>query len=399
VGGLHRNALLGGLLVSELGSAATDVVIAWLVLTETGSATLTGLVWASSSLATLLGGPIGGYLADALPRRRAMIGADLGRAVLVAILGSALLTGWFWLPGVLAVVFLNALLSLTFEGALQALVPAMAGDELEQFNSKVQAARFAGGLAGPVLGGVLLAATSRPAVALLIDALTYLVSVAAVMSISVVEPARMVDRSRRALLGGLDAILSNHMLRRLSMLAVSLAALFPIFTLALPLIARSNGAGGLGYGALSSLLVTGMAVGGFAAGPLAARMGSDRAVACGLGAATIATLVLAWSPDFTVALAGAFALGLAVGPVDVIFLSGFQRACPPDSLGRAMTQLLSLIAAVRAPAYAAAGAAFAVLGTSSLLAVCAGAELIGAAIYLLTASSTEATPVSSAARS
>jgi len=399
VGGRQRQALLGGLLVSELGTAATDVVIAWLVLTHTGSATLTGLVWASSSLATLLGGPIGGYLADALPRRRAMIGADVGRTVLVATLGSALLSGWFWLPGVLAAVFVNAFLSLTFEGALQAFVPVMAGDALEQFNSRVQAARFAGGLAGPAVGGILLAATSRPAMALLIDAGTYVVSVAAVMSISVVEPARLVERSRRALLGGFDAIRSNPGLQRLTVLAVSLAAVFPVFTIALPLIARSSGAGGLGYGALSSALVMGMAIGGFAAGPLAARMGGDRTVAVGLAAASIASLVLAWSPDYSVALAGAAALGLAVGPVDVIFLSGFQRTCPPESMGRAMTQLLSLIAAVRAPAYAAAGAALALLGTAPLLSICAGAELVGAAIYLLTASSTEATPVSSAARS
>ena len=42
----HRTALLGGLLVTELGSAATDVVVAWLVLEHTGSAALTGLVWA-----------------------------------------------------------------------------------------------------------------------------------------------------------------------------------------------------------------------------------------------------------------------------------------------------------------------------------------------------------------
>src|SRR5439155_8129581 len=126
-------------------------------------------------------------------------------------------------------------------------------------------------------------------------------------------PARLVDRSRRALLGGLDAIRADRALRRLTILAVSLAAVFPVFTLALPLIARSSGAGGLGYGALSSGLVTGMAVGGFAAAPLTARMSGDRAVALGLGAASAATLVLAWSPDYPVTLAGALALGVAVG--------------------------------------------------------------------------------------
>src|SRR5262249_15121363 len=100
----HLNVLLGGLLVTELGSGAADVVIAWLVYEHTGSAGLPGLVWAASALAMLVGGPPSGYLADRLPRRRAMIGADAARAVLAAGVGLALLTGWFSLPAMLAAV-------------------------------------------------------------------------------------------------------------------------------------------------------------------------------------------------------------------------------------------------------------------------------------------------------
>jgi hypothetical protein len=48
---------------------------------------------------------------------------------------------------VLAVVFVNAFLSLTFEGALQALVPTLAGEGLEGFNGRLQAARLGGALA------------------------------------------------------------------------------------------------------------------------------------------------------------------------------------------------------------------------------------------------------------
>src|SRR5262249_32804595 len=127
----HRTVLLGGLLVSELGSSATDVVVAWLVLSHTGSGTLTGgrrarSPRASASLAPLLAGPLGGAVAGLRPRRLVMIGADVIRTLVVAVLGLALLSGWFWLPAVLAAVFANSFLSLTFEGALQALVPAMA---------------------------------------------------------------------------------------------------------------------------------------------------------------------------------------------------------------------------------------------------------------------------------
>ena len=141
-----------------------------------------------------------------------------------------------------------------------------------------------------------------------------------------------------------------------------------------------------------------MAAGGLAAGQLS-RLGPDRTIAAGLAAAAVATSVLAWAPAIGLALVAALALGLTVGPIDVVFFSGFQRACPPESLGRAMAQLISLISVVRAPSYALAGIAYTALGTSTLLALCAAVLLAGAAGYLLTAASTEATPVSSADRS
>lgn len=394
----HRTALLGGLLISELGAAATDVVVAWLVLVHTGSATLTGLVWASSSLATLLGGPLGGYVADALPRRRTMVGADVARGLLVACLGAALLSGWFWLPAVLAVVFANAFLSLTFEGALQALVPTMAGEGLEAFNGRLQAARLGGALAGPALGGILLAATSRPSVALLVDAASYLVSAAVLFSLPLSEPPRSPAGGMAALFGGIEAIRSQPQLRRLTTLAVSMAMMTPLLMLALPLIARDTGAGGIGYGLLSSAFVLGMAAGGLAAGRFSSRLGPDRTIAAGLAAAAVATSALAWAPGYGLALVAALALGLTVGPIDVVFFSGFQRACPPESLGRAMAQLISLISVVRAPSYALAGIAYSALGTSTLLAFCAAVLLAGATGYLLTAASTDVTPASSADR-
>ena len=395
----HRTVLLGGLLVSELGSSASDVVVAWLVLAHTGSVTKTGLVWASSSLATLLAGPLGGAVADLLPRRAVMIGADVIRTLVIAALGFAMLSGWFWLPAVLAAVFVNAFLNLTFEGALQALVPAMAGDALEAFNGRLQAARLVGALAGPALGGILLAASSRPATALLVDAFSYLVSIAAVASIRVAEPARQAAGERRPLLGAVGVIWRTPQLRRLTTLAVSLSALFPLYTVALPLIARATCTGGGGYGLLSSALVLGMAVGSLTAGVAIGRVGGERTIVAGLAAGACATVMLAWSPSYAAALVAVTAIGLAAGPVDVVFFSGIQRAAPADWLGRASAQVISLISLVRAPAFAVAGAGFAATGTTPLLVACAVAELAGAGVYLLTASSTETTLSSSAVRS
>lgn len=395
----HLSLLLGGLLVSELGSGATDVVVAWLVYVHTGSAGLTGLVWASSALAMLVGGPLSGYLADRLPRRRAMIAADAARAVLVAGLGLALLTGWFSLPVLLAAIFVEALLMLLFEGALQALVPTLSGGELERFNGRLQAARMIGGLAGPALGGLLLTTTSHPGSALLLDAATFVVSLCAVAAIAIDEPERAAGGGAGAVFAGLGAIRSVPALRRLTAFAVSLSVLVPILFVSLPLIASGTGAGGLGYGLLSSGLVLGMAVGALPAASLAERLGGSRLVAAGLAVSAAATVLLAWSPVYGVALAAALLIGFAIGPVEVVFISSFQRAAPPELLGRAMTQLISLNAVVRAPAFAGVGLLFGAAGLGPVLLAAALLQLAGAATYVPMAASVAPTPSSSAARS
>jgi len=396
----HLSLLLGGLLVSEIGTGATDVVVAWLVLSHTGSAALTGLVWASSSLAMLIGGPLGGYVADRLPRRHAMIAADGARVVLVGGLGIALLTGWFSLPLILAIVFCNAFLTLLFEGALQALIPALAGEQLEQFNGRVQAVRMLGNMLGPIMGGVLLAATAYPGAALVIDAATYLACLGAVVAIHVEEPRRALSMGRSALFAGLATLGSVPALRRLTIFAVALAFVFPLIALSLPLIARSTDTGGLGYGVLSTLFLIGMAVGGLAGAWLSERLGGDRVIVYGLVGEAVGTIALALShTSYPLAVAGAFWLGLAVGPIEVVFMSGFQRAAPPELLGRAMTQLISLNAIVRAPAYAVGGVLFGLAGIAPMLLACAVAELIGAVVYAATASRTAPTLASSPARS
>ena len=262
----------------------------------------------------------------------------------------------------------------------------------------LQAARLGGALIGPAVGGVLLAATSRPATALLIDAATYVVSAAVLLWLPLTEPERSPVSGMRGLFGGLEAIRSQPQLRRLTTLSISMAVMTPVLLLSLPLIARDLGAGGLGYGALSSAVVLGMAIGSLGGGLLAARFGPDGTIALGLAGAAGGVCLLAWSPAYGVALAASLAIGLVIGPVDVVFFSSFQRACPPEALGRAMTQVLSLISIVRAPSYALAGLAYTAIGTGPLLAASSLILVAGSGIYLVTAPSTEATELSSAGK-
>ena len=85
---LNLVLLLQGQTVSRIGSAITSLALSLWVLETTGSATYVGLVMLGTSLPLLLFTPIGGVLADRLPRRTLLVGADTaaGLALLSLVL-------------------------------------------------------------------------------------------------------------------------------------------------------------------------------------------------------------------------------------------------------------------------------------------------------------------------
>ena len=68
---------------SEAGDQIARVAIALLVLSQTGSALLSAATFAVSFIPTFLGAALLGPLADRLSRRNLMLGADLGRAIVI----------------------------------------------------------------------------------------------------------------------------------------------------------------------------------------------------------------------------------------------------------------------------------------------------------------------------
>jgi DHA3 family tetracycline resistance protein-like MFS transporter len=126
----------------------------------------------------------GGVVSDRFQRRRIMILTDLVRAAAVATLGVLSLTGAIelWHVIVLAVVFGTG--EAFFGPAFMSIVPQIVPRHLLlQANSLDQFIRpFAFLLVGPALGGWLVA-TMGPGQAFVLDACTFLVSVAAIFLI------------------------------------------------------------------------------------------------------------------------------------------------------------------------------------------------------------------------
>ena len=174
-----------GYVTSLLGTSMSTVAIAWAVLESGASATGLGYVFAAAVVPQVLLMAIAGAVADRLGRRQVMLGADALRCAAQASLAGAVFAGrpalWVfvllaWLVGTGEAFFTPALDALTVE-----LSPR---DQLGNANALFGLATSATRIAGPALGGLLVALTG-PGAVVAADAASYGVSVLALSLIRV----------------------------------------------------------------------------------------------------------------------------------------------------------------------------------------------------------------------
>lgn len=166
-----------GMTVSLIGDGVLLVALAWQVyeLSNTPSAmAVVGLAMTVPHVALLL---LGGVASDRFDRRRLMIASDAVRGAAVGVLGLLAVTGHLRLWHVFPIVAAYGAATAFFGPAFDALVPDVVDeDRLVQANAVEHFVRPAAhGLAGPALGGLLIAAGGSGA-AFLADAATFFVS-------------------------------------------------------------------------------------------------------------------------------------------------------------------------------------------------------------------------------
>jgi MFS family permease len=132
---------------------------------------------AASVLPYLLFGLLVGAWVDRVDRRRVLIGTDLGRALAIASMPLAAAHGLLSVWWIYAVAFLASTLTICFDAATVAAVPALVdAQELVRANGRIQASYAVARVAGPVCAGALLAVLTLPQL-LWFDAASFLVSV------------------------------------------------------------------------------------------------------------------------------------------------------------------------------------------------------------------------------
>ncbi len=192
--------LYGGLCVSLFGDGIFLVALAWQVYAIWDAPTAlaaVGIAMTAPMVAFLL---IGGVVSDRIDRRLVMVASDVVRAVAIGVLAVLSLSGALELWNLIAVVAVYGAAAAFFGPAFDAITPTvLPPEELPQANALDQLIRpLALRLAGPAVGGVIVAAGGLPA-AFAIDAATFVVSAGAVLAMR--RPAGVLGTPQRMDLG------------------------------------------------------------------------------------------------------------------------------------------------------------------------------------------------------
>lgn len=183
--------------VSGFGTYITTVALQVLVLLDlAGNAVDVGLLNAARWLPYLVFGLVIGALVDRRRRRPLLIGADLGRAMLLLGVPILLLAGWLSIPSLLVLVVGIGLLSLVGDAASQSLVPRIVPrTALVSAHARTDQSDAITQTSGPVVAGALVTVIGA-AGAVVVDAASYLFSALAIWRIRITETAASIEERR-----------------------------------------------------------------------------------------------------------------------------------------------------------------------------------------------------------
>jgi hypothetical protein len=362
-------------LLSVCGDQLARVALAVLVYQRTSSAALTGLTYALTYVPSLLGGVLLAGAGDRWPRRDVMVVADLARAALVGVIAVPGVPLWV----LCVLVAVMTALGGPFKAAQQALLPSVLEGErypvgMALRNVTIQGAQLAG-----FAGGGLLIAALAPSAALALDAVTFVLS-AAFLVTGVRRRAAIARAVRPAWLSttsaGIRLIWRDPALRTL--VALNWLAGFYIVPEAL----AAPYAAGIGAGAaLVGLLMAADPAGSVLGGVVFGKWIPERAQVRVLGwlgiAAGLPLIVFAFRPGLVLSVLLLAASGLLATGYNIQGTVSFMRRVPDEHRAQCAGVNSAGLITVQGVGAAAAGALADVLSPAHTIAM-AGAA--GAAV-------------------
>ena len=301
--------------VSLLGTQVTLLALPLLAALTLGASPFEmGLLAAAETFPVLALSLPAGVWVDRVRRCPILLLANIGRAGILATIPLAALAGRLGMAQLYVVAFLVGILSALFDTAYQAYLPSLVTrDRLVEANGKLAVSRSLAQVAGPSLGGALVALITAP-LAIALDAFSFLVSAACVAFIRRPEPTPTPCGERRHLLHDVAeglCFVGRHPILRPLVGVTGIANLLSGAVVAVKIVYMTRTLG-LTPGVIGAVLaVQGVSAlaGALAVGPLVGRLGVGRAI--------VGSSLLFTAGDFSLALAG----GPMVSTVAMLVLS------------------------------------------------------------------------------
>lgn len=303
-----------------------------------------GLLTAVEVLPILVLGLFVGVLVDRVPRRMLLVGANVGRALLLGAIPLAAFLGRLSMGELYAVAVGTGILSVAFDTAFQSYLPALVGrEELVAANARYNASMSVAGILGPALGGALVSLITAP-FAILLDAASYVFAAVCGLLIRFTEPLGTTEQQRGTVLHdvgeGLRFIVGQRALLMLVLYTgVSNICGGMLFAQQILFFSRDLGFTPTVIGAVVALAGPAGLVGALIAARIAARLGVGRALVLGAMFFVVGDffLALAGGPA-PVAIASVAVASLLIGfgsPLyNVTYISLRQSLAPEHLLGR-----------------------------------------------------------------
>jgi MFS family permease len=172
--------------ISLTGSWMTQLATIWLVYHLTQSPLMLGVVGFTSQILNFVFGPFGGVFVDRFSRHRTLIGTQILAMIQSLLLAILALTGVIQVWHIIVLSLFQGLINAVDAPARQAFVPELV-EKREDLASAIaiNSTMFNGArLIGPAIGGLLIASFG-PAYCFLIDGLSYIAVIYALLAMKI----------------------------------------------------------------------------------------------------------------------------------------------------------------------------------------------------------------------
>lgn len=337
--------LLAGDFISKIGDGIFHFVFVISALNVTdNNAALTGLIYFFSFIPYLFMGPLGGVIADKTNKKNIMVLSDSFRAILTVSLSFLIYSESLDIFSLSVVGLLMTSFRALFQPSFQSSIPILVRKpNLQKANSYVQISHEIGGIIGPSLAGFLVALQFNIEKVLLLDSLSYFLSIAFLLSVKLPSNKESEVPIGKALSFGkalieVKANVRNMLAERRLLVTIvnsSICILLvgSLLRILIPSFINDNyGQEYIGYA--FSLIALGTVVGAALCGKLLKESNSNRLMTSWALYGIAISLIPIVPINIIFLFAGCAILGVVGAFVDIILITNIQSLSSSEDIGK-----------------------------------------------------------------